>query len=91
MNGQIIVSILYILVSILTFVGLIFLTQLSFGTKVQGGNVRPPSNMNSAKLTISRITIALVWFQIIVAVIYAIAMITVSRRAQPPQVPHKMI
>lgn len=78
MNGQIIVSILYILLSILTFFGLIFLTQLSFGTKVHSGNVTPPSNMNSTKLTISRITIALVWIQIIVAVIYAIAMIAVK-------------
>lgn len=75
MNGQIIVSILYIFLSILTFVGLIFLTELSFGTKVKGGNVTPPPDMNSTKLTISRITIALVWLQIIVAVIYAIAMV----------------
>ncbi len=77
MNGQIIVSILYILVSILTFIGLIFLTELSFGTKVKGGNVTPPPNMNSIKLTVSRITIALVWLQIIVAVIYAIAMVAI--------------
>lgn len=78
MNGQIIISILYILVSILTFIGLIFLTELSFGTKVQGGNVTPPPDMNSTKLTMSRITIALVWLQIIVAVIYAIAMVAIN-------------
>ena len=77
MNVQIIVSILYILVSILTFIGLIFLTELSFGTKVKGGNVTPPPKMNSTKLTISRITIALVWLQIIVAIIYAIAMVAI--------------
>lgn len=77
MNVQIIVSILYILVSIFTFLGLIFLTELSFGTKVKGSNVTPPPDMNSTKLTISRITVSLVWFQIIVAVIYAIAMVAV--------------
>ena len=75
MNGQIIFSILYIALAILTFIGLIFLTELSFGTKVKGGVVRPPSNMNSTKLIISRITIGLVWFQIIFAVIYFIAML----------------
>lgn len=78
MNGQIIISILYILVSILTFIGLIFLTELSFGTKVQGGNLTPPPDMNSTKLTISRITIALVWLQIIIAFIYAIAMVAMK-------------
>lgn len=78
MNGQLIVSILYILVSILTFIGLMYLTELSFGTKVQGGNVTPPPKMNSTKLTISRFTIASVWLQIIIALIYAIAMVAMN-------------
>lgn len=74
-----IINAIYIILSIITFFGLIFLTDLSFNTKIiqSGGSgnhdaVIAPQNMNSTKLTISQITVVLVWLQLIFGLVFVL-------------------
>ena len=74
-----IINVIYIILSIITFFGLIFLTDLSFNTKIiqSGGSgnhdvVIAPQNMNSTKLTISQITVVLVWLQLIFGLVFVL-------------------
>ena len=76
--NNVIINTIYIILSIITFFGLIFLTDLSFNTKIikSGGSgnhdVVAPQNMNSTKLTISQITVVLVWLQILFGFIFVL-------------------
>lgn len=81
MNGKIIISILYISLTILTLWGLIFLTELSFGTKMKGNKAEAPDNMTSTKLNIAKLTVSLVWLQIIVTSLYTIVWVIIQEQS----------
>ena len=72
---NVIISIISIVLSILSLFGLIFLTQLAFNAKTDKTlNAVIVTDFSNNKLTISQITLVLVWIQLIlslVATIYA--------------------
>ena len=82
-----IINATYIILSIITFFGLIFLTDLSFNTKIiqSGGGsgnhdvVIAPQNMNSTKLTISQITVVLVWLQLIFGLVFVLTVKNIKK------------
>lgn len=71
---NLVINILLIILSVLSLLGLIFLTQLTFNAKIPIENTVLVSDFSDTKLTISKITLVLVWIQLIlslVATIYA--------------------
>ena len=71
---NLIVNILLITLSILSLLGLVFLTQLAFNAKKSVDNTITVTDFSNTKITISKITLVLVWIQLIlslVATIYA--------------------
>lgn len=71
---HLVINILLIILSVLSLLGLIFLTQLTFKAKSPVENTVLVSDFSDTKLTISKITLVLVWVQLIlslVATIYA--------------------
>jgi len=71
---NLLINILLIVLPVLSLLGLIFLTQLTFNAKTPVENNVLVSDFSNTKLTISKITLVLVWIQLIlslVATIYA--------------------
>jgi hypothetical protein len=70
--------IIVVTITILSFVGMIFLTQLSFNTKHSNKNEIKVKNMNNTKLAFAKFTIVLLWIQIGFSLLCSIAYFTRS-------------
>lgn len=69
---NLIVNILLITLSILSLLGLVFLTQLAFNAKKPVDNTILVTDFSNTKLTISKITLVLVWIQLILSIVATI-------------------
>ena len=70
---NVIISIISMILSILSLFGLIFLTQLAFNAKTDKTlNAVIVTDFSNNKLTISQITLVLVWIQLILSLIVTI-------------------
>ena len=70
---NVIINITSIVLSILSLFGLIFLTQLAFNAKTDKTlNAVIVTDFSNNKLTISQITLVLVWIQLILSLIVTI-------------------
>jgi hypothetical protein len=70
---NVIISIISMILSILSLFGLIFLTQLAFKAKIAKSlDTVLVTDFSNNKLTISKITLVLVWIQIILSLIVTI-------------------
>ena len=68
---NLVINILLIILSVLSLLGLIFLTQLTFKAKTPVENTVLVSDFSDTKLTISKITLVLVWIQLILSLVAA--------------------
>lgn len=71
---NVIISIISIVLSILSLFGLIFLTQLAFNAKTTDKTLDTVfvTDFSNNKLTISKITLVLVWIQLILSLVITI-------------------
>lgn len=70
---NVIINIISIVLSILSLFGLIFLTQLAFNAKTDKTlNAVLVTDFSNNKLTISKITLVLVWIQLILSLVVTI-------------------
>jgi hypothetical protein len=66
-------SLVLFIISIFSFVGLIFLTQLGFGAKTAGTRTVVLNNdINNTKIGFARFTLVLLWINIIISALVAI-------------------
>jgi hypothetical protein len=78
MNGlMFIVNIILITLSILSIIGLIYLTQFSFNAKIHNGEAKV-KDMDKNKLIFSKITVSLLWIQIVLVIFSSIWVATQS-------------
>ena len=72
MISSFIMNVALVTLSLLSFAGMIWLTQFSFEAKADGSDAYTVKNFSKTKLTLCRITAVLVWIQMALVILGAL-------------------